>query len=161
MGPNPFALCQTTILMSNRPRQKTGAITLAGLALASGLLLGCKGIPTQDERHARQELKTVAETYRPDGKQPVLPPLHDDAGLSNYLNYALLNQPQVEAAYYDWVASIERITVERSLPDPQLTFQMDIQSIVTSIMPGLMMSFPGAGPVNSLKMHSFLRQSIT
>src|SRR5208282_1437553 len=72
-----------------------------------------------------------------------------ESGLSNYLSYALLNQPRVEAAYYDWLASIERITVERSLPDPQLTFQMDIQTVVTSLMPGLMMSFPGAGKLRT------------
>jgi outer membrane protein, heavy metal efflux system len=54
----------------------------------------------------------------------------------------MLNQPKVEAAFYDWQASIERITQARSLPDPQLTFQMDIQNIVTSIMPGLMAAVP-------------------
>src|SRR5947209_19801540 len=47
------------------------------------------------------------------------------------------------------MASIERITVERSLPDPQLTFQMDIQEVVTSLMPGVMMSFPGAGKLRA------------
>ena len=71
-----------------------------------------------------------------------MPALTTDSSLSNYLTYALLNQPKVEAAYYDWRASIERITQARSLPDPQLTFQMDIQNIVTSIMPGLMGSIP-------------------
>jgi outer membrane protein TolC len=54
----------------------------------------------------------------------------------------MLNQPKVEAAYYDWVASIERITQSRSFPDPQFTFQMDIQNAVTSIMPGLMGAIP-------------------
>jgi outer membrane protein TolC len=56
---------------------------------------------------------------------------------------------QVEAAYFDWLASVERITVERSLPDPQVTFQMDIQEVVTSLMPGLMMSFPGMGKLRA------------
>src|SRR5262249_44066351 len=54
-----------------------------------------------------------------------------------------------EAAYYDWAASVERITTARSMPDPQLTFQMDIQSIVTSIMPGFMVNFPGAGKLRA------------
>src|SRR6266581_522096 len=130
-------------------RQMTPPSAFAALALASGLLLGCKGILTQGERQARQELKAVSETYRPNGQRPALPPLQADAGLSNYLSFALLNRPQVEAAYYDWVASVERITVERSLPDPQVTFQMDIQSVVTSIMPGLMMNFPGAGKLRA------------
>jgi len=71
-----------------------------------------------------------------------LPVLTPDSSLSNFLAYAMLNQPSVEAAYYDWAASVERITQARSLPDPQFTFQMDIQNVVTSIMPGLMGTLP-------------------
>jgi outer membrane protein TolC len=55
----------------------------------------------------------------------------------------------VEAAYYDWNASVERITAARSRPDPQLTFQMDIENIVSSVMPGFMVNFPGAGKLRS------------
>jgi outer membrane protein TolC len=61
----------------------------------------------------------------------------------------MLNQPRVEAAYYDWAASVERITSARSLPDPQLTFQADIQDILTSLMPGLMLNFPGPGKLRA------------
>jgi outer membrane protein TolC len=112
-------------------------VTLAGLLLA-----GCKGIPTKSEKEARDQQKMVARDYRPDGRKPPLPVLTPESGLSNYLTYAMLNQPRVEAAYYDWLASIERITQARSFPDPQLAFQMDIQRVVTSIMPGLMGAFP-------------------
>src|SRR5216684_5006678 len=104
-----------------------------------GLLLsGCKGIPTKAEKDARRQAETVAAGYRPYGAKPVLPVLTADSSLSNFLAYAMLNRPEVEAAYYDWAASVERITQARSFPDPQLTLQMDIQSVVTSIMPGLM-----------------------
>ncbi len=106
------------------------------------LLAGCNGIPTKAEKQARRQAAAVAATYRPNGVKPVLPVLTPDSGLSNYLTFAMLNQPQVESAYYDWAASVERITQARSLPDPQLTFQMDIQSVVTSIMPGLMGTIP-------------------
>ena len=114
----------------------------AGAALALGLLAGCKGIPTEAEKAARTQANTVAAAYRPRGQRPVLPVLTPESGLSNFLAYAMLNQPSVEAAYYDWAASVERITQARSLPDPQLTFQMDIQNAVTSLMPGLMGSIP-------------------
>ena len=113
------------------------------------LLAGCKGTPTKGEKEARQQVRAVAGSYRPEGRKPELPVLTSQSSLSNLLTYALLNQPQVEAAYFDWLASVERITVERSLPDPQLTFQMDIQQVVTSLMPGLMMSFPGAGKLRA------------
>lgn len=106
------------------------------------LLAGCKGIPTQAEKEARRQAEKVAADYRPQGSKPPLPALTPDSGLSNYLAYAMLNQPKVEAAYFDWAASIERITQARSFPDPQFTFQMDIQNVVTSIMPGLMGTIP-------------------
>ncbi len=118
--------------------------------LAAGLVLaGCKASPLKSEKAARQQAKTVASRYRPDGRKPPLPLLTTNSTLADFLTYALLNQPRVEAAYYDWLASIERVTVERSLPDPQITFQMDIQQIVTSLMPGLMMTFPGAGKLRA------------
>ena len=121
----------------DRRRWVNGALLLASLAAA-----GCKGVPTRSEKAARQQAHEVAANYRPRGQRPPLPVLTADSSLSNYLAFAMLNQPKVEAAFYDWTASIERITQARSLPDPQLTFQMDIQNIVTSIMPGLMGSIP-------------------
>ena len=46
-------------------------------------------------------------------------------------------------------AAVERITPARSLPDPRVTFQMDIMSIVTSLMPGLMLDLPGPGKLGA------------
>jgi outer membrane protein TolC len=112
------------------------------LLLVVAFLAGCKGFPTKSEKEARQQVQAVAANYRPHGQKPSLPVLAADSSLSNYLAFAMLNQPKVEAAFYDWAASVERITQARSLSDPQLTFQMDIQNIITSIMPGLMGSIP-------------------
>lgn len=111
-------------------------------ALAVSLLAGCNGIPTKDEKAARNQLLFTGATYRPHDQKFPLPPLSSDSSLSNFLMFAMLNQPKVEAAYYDWAASVERITQARSFPDPQFTFQMDIQNVVTSIMPGLMGTIP-------------------
>jgi outer membrane protein, heavy metal efflux system len=61
----------------------------------------------------------------------------------------MLNQPRIAAAYFDWAASVERITVERSLPDPRLTFESDIADIVMTVMPGLMQDFPGPGKLKA------------
>ena len=74
-----------------------------------------------------------------------MPTLSTNSPLNDFLRFAMLNHPQVESAYYDWVASVARITVERSLPDPQLTFQSDISDVVMTVMPGLMQEFPGPG----------------
>jgi outer membrane protein TolC len=69
--------------------------------------------------------------------------------LGDFLRFATLNQPSVEAAYFDWAASVERITVDRSLPDPRFSFESDITDIVMTVMPGLMQEFPGPGKLKA------------
>lgn len=118
---------------------------MVGAAILAVVLAGCVGTPTAKETAARQGLQSVGQVYRPNRQRPVLPTLTTNSSLHDFLLYAMLNQPQVEAAYYDWASSIERITRERSLPDPQLIFQTDITDAVKSVMPGLMQSFPGPG----------------
>ncbi len=71
------------------------------------------------------------------------------ATLATLLPYAMFNQPQVEAAYFNWLASVERITTERSMPDPRLTFESDVAGIVQAVMPGLMQEFPGPGKLRA------------
>ncbi len=117
---------------------------------ASALLLaGCQGIPAPGEKQARHDLKAIAGKYRPGGHPPVLPELTADSSLSNYLAFALLNSPAVETSFYEWSASVENITVTRSLPDPQLTFQAYIQDTITSLMPGFAWNFPGPGKLKA------------
>ena len=94
-------------------------------------------------------MRQVTERYRPDGHKPALPVLTTNAPLADFLTFALLNHPDVEAAYFDWAASVARITSAGAPPDPTLTFQMDIQSVVTSLMPGLMFAFPGPGKLRA------------
>lgn len=130
----------------NHWSRSPGAFACLTLVL---VFVGCKGPVVKGEREAREQVQAVSRTYRPLGFPPELPRLGTNSPLENYLKFALLNEPTVKAAYYDWLASVERITVQRSLPDPQLTFQMDIQDVVTSLMPGLMMNFPGAGKLRA------------
>jgi len=129
------------------PTALRSAVRLSRLGVTGAVAMvllpaGCNGVPTKGELAARRQAQSVSAHYRPNGRKPALPHLTATSGLRNFLTFALLNQPKVEAAYYDWSASIERITQARSLPDPQLTFQMDIQNIVTSVMPGLMGAVP-------------------
>ncbi len=121
----------------------------AGVASLMLVAAGCKGIPRAGERQARQDLQTVGQVYRPQGQKAALPLLSTNSGLSNFLAYALLNKPRVEAAYFDWVASVQGITVARSLPDPRLMFTTDIKEVVTALMPGLVQEFPGPGKLGA------------
>ena len=119
--------------------------------LAIGLLAlaGCRGVQTSGEKQARHDFETIAGNYRPDHQRPALPELTPESSLSNYLAYALLNSPAVEASFYGWSASVETITVTRSLPDPQLTFQAYIQNVITSLMPGFAWNIPGPGKLKA------------
>jgi outer membrane protein, heavy metal efflux system len=120
-----------------------------GLMLIGLLLAGCRGISTPDERAARQDAQTVGQVFRPQEQRPPLPKLETTSSLEEFLRFAMLNQPQIEARYDDWMASVERITTERSLPDPKLTFQAYIQNVLTSLMPGLMQDIPGPGKLGA------------
>ena len=121
--------------------------TLAGVGLFA--VTGCHGISTPGEKQARHDLSAVTGQYRPVNQRPALPKLTPGSSLSNFLAYALLNSPAVEAAFDDWSASVENITVTRSLPDPQLTFQAYIQDTLTSFMPGLFQGIPGPGKLKA------------
>lgn len=121
------------------------ATTIAGVVF----MTGCVGVQTEGEKRAQQAQATLEQSYRPADGRPPLPRLGTNAPLHDFLLFAILNQPQVEAAYFEWAASVRRITVERSLPDPRLTFQSDIADSVMSLMPGLMMDFPGPGKLTA------------
>ena len=137
----------STAFQNSPSREWSGRF--GGYLVSMGLvvfgLTGCVGTRTSNEEHARQNAATVGNIYRPQNERPILPVLRAEGGLDEFLKFAILNQPQVEAAYYDWAASVQRITVERSLPDPKLSLSADIAGMVMSLMPGLMMDFPGPG----------------
>jgi cobalt-zinc-cadmium efflux system outer membrane protein len=126
-------------------------LRLAALvSLAAMLILaGCRGIPAPGEKAARRDVQSVESRYRPGRHPPELPPLTPDSGFSNFVAFALLNSPAVEAAFDDWSASVERITVERSMPDPQLTLQAYITDRLSSLMPGLAWNLPGPGKLKA------------
>jgi outer membrane protein TolC len=118
------------------------------LVAAAGLVAaGCRGIPAPGEKEARSELAAVTKQFHSGATN--LFPLTADSSLSNYLAFALFNSPVAEATFYDWSASVENITVARSRPDPQLTFQAYITEELTSLMPGFLWNFPGPGKLKA------------
>lgn len=112
-------------------------------------LLGCTGSPAASERAARADVAAVSQRYRPGDARPTLPALSAASPLADYLLFAMLNSPRVEAAYHDWAAAVEGITPARSLPDPRLTFESDIADTVLTLMPGLMLDLPGPGKLQA------------
>jgi outer membrane protein, heavy metal efflux system len=114
------------------------------------VVTGCVGLRSSGEKQERKNLDAVSKNYRPQDNRPALPVLTSESDLADYMHFALLNQPQIEAAYYDWAGAVQKITVERSLPDPKLTFQSDIVNLVAmTLMPGIMQEFPGPGKLKA------------
>jgi len=96
----------------------------------------------ESERQARSNFEALSQVYHPGDLQVTLPILDNNSTLATLITYAMLNQPRVAEAYYNYAYSIERITIERSLPDPKVTFEMDVTNVVSTVMPGLMIDIP-------------------
>ncbi len=124
------------------------SLVLVALGLTTLLGTGCT-VASDAERTANRRQETIGRRYRPQGSRPELPPLSPESRLADHLRFAILNEPRVEAAYYEWVASVRRITVERSLPDPRLTFEADLADMLMGLIPGLMLDLPGPGKLRA------------
>ncbi|MEK7310031.1 MAG: TolC family protein [Planctomycetota bacterium] len=107
----------------------------------SGVLLGCAGPASI----GRESLTAVESKYRPSDKKPVLPTLKSDSPLSDFITYAIMNNPEAEAAFYDWKKTVEEIMIAQSLPDPKLTLSSEIMSSVEKFLVGFMQDIPAAG----------------
>ena len=116
------------------------------LALALGTsLAGCTLAPSSAEKTAREQVALISSVLRPSAQKPVLPELRTDSPASEFVRFAVLNHPQVEAAYHDWRASVSAIAPVRALPDPQFTFEADITDTLMTFMPGLMFDLMTSG----------------
>ena len=109
------------------------------------LVSGCTNAPSSAEKQARANVTQIGDALRPKGAKRVLPALGPESPLAGYLRFAVLNHPQVAAAYYDWRAAVAAIAPTRALRDPQFTFEADIADTLMTFMPGLMFDFMTPG----------------
>jgi len=125
-------------------------IAVAGTVTA--LVLG--GCASLEERSAFQDLVAarrmphVSEDLPSTG--PDLPTLDEGSTLADYLAYAALNNPGLEAAFNRWKAALERVPQVRSLPDPRFNYGYYIREVETRVGPqrhkfGLSQMFPWFG----------------
>lgn len=137
--------------MMKSPTHGRASVRVARIVLAAacGLSASCVGIKAPGERDSRERVQKVLSKYRLENAAPSLPVLRSGGSPETFVRYAIYKHPQVEAAYYEWLASVEKITRERSLPDPRLTFETDITKVIMTLMPGLMMDFPGPGKLRA------------
>ena len=107
------------------------AIVLLGAVV---LLGGCIRTPVELERREKEALDSVARRYRPGQQKPELPVLNAGSDLSEFVRYALLNSPRVEAAFYAWKSSVDAIAAARYLPSPTITLEAEISGRLESLM---------------------------
>jgi len=106
-----------------------------GLLLAWTIFLGgCESQPQESETF----LPGINQAYLSDHttkyeEPPALPKLDDQSTLPDYLAYAALNNPGLEAAFNRWKAALERIPQVKSLPDPRFTYRYFIEQVETRV----------------------------
>ncbi len=124
------------------------------LHLAIILLLGCASLR---ERQAFNDLAEVEETHyvlESDNSTTFsLPTLNEGSTISDYLEYAALNNPGLEAAFSRWKAALEKVPQVRTLPDPKFTYSYFVKEVETRAGPqrhkfGLSQMFPWFGKLN-------------
>lgn len=113
--------------------------------LVALLLAGCAGTPIAGEREAREANARAGAQLGLGEPAVALPELSPDSPPADFIRFALLRHPAVQAGYHDWRAAIADIAPARALPDPQLTLEADIMDSLMTFMPGLMFDFMSAG----------------
>jgi cobalt-zinc-cadmium efflux system outer membrane protein len=76
--------------------------------------------------------------------------LGESSTLQDYLAYAAMHNPNLEAAFNQWKAALQRVPQVRALPDPKFQYKYFIEEVETRVGPqkqsfGLMQAFPWFG----------------
>ena len=114
--------------------------TLFPLILCSILLLmitsGCAAVKKRNRSNPYVEQKNeITIQERRSKKMAEHLVLSDDSTLADYLAYAALHNPGLEAAFNRWKASLEKIPQVTSLPDPRFTYVYYIEEVETRVGP--------------------------
>ena len=81
-----------------------------------------------DANNSHLTVESVSESLR-------LPELTENSGLPDYLAYAALNNPGLEAAFNRWKAALDRVPQVKALPDPRFTYRYFIEEVETRVGP--------------------------
>ncbi len=79
-----------------------------------------------------------------------LPLLDEQSTLDDYVQYAALNNPGLEAAFHRWQAALEMVSQAGVLPDPRFNYSYFIRNVETRVGPqrqrfGISQQFPWFG----------------
>jgi cobalt-zinc-cadmium efflux system outer membrane protein len=124
-------------MRKNGCKLSPGACRMAVIACGFVLLSGCSsGRERQAFRHYREvEHIAYGESETPSRPEQKLPLLTTASTIQDYLRYAALHNPGLEAAFNRWKAALEKIPQARALPDPRFTYAWFIQNVETRVGP--------------------------
>ncbi len=107
----------------------------AGLCAAGAVMLaGCATSGQRESTLREYYLSEIASISSQDGEPAYQPQeLNEQSGLSDYLAYAALNNPGLEASFNQWKAAVERVPQVTALPDPRFTYQYYIREVETRV----------------------------
>ena len=124
-------------------------------------LTGCSGFYSLKRKEKikflekKKKIENIESIYRPKDVKPKLPELNQDSDISDFIKYAIFNNPKVEMAFYLWKEEVYKLASERFLPEPKLSFEGTINSILKELMTGIMFMFPKSGKIPlSVEFHS-------
>jgi outer membrane protein TolC len=131
---------------------------LIGGALILAILPGCTSrspfsetLDAERSRHPQSLRADAARAARGLGNaSDPLPVLNEDAQLEEYLRYAALQNPGLEAMFQEWKAAVERLPQVSALPDPRFTYGYYLGEVETRVGPmqhslALSQTFPWFG----------------
>ncbi len=115
---------------------------------------GCASTAGQRPAVTLSTVESESQVLRSgDGARAVSPQIGPESTLSDYLGYAALNNPGLEAAFNRWKAALEKIPQVSAMPDPRFTYGYFIQAVETRVGPqrqrfGISQVFPWFGKLN-------------
>ena len=130
------------------------------LVMVSAIVAGCGvsrtrvTVERQDSSFTPEDMygETLPERM-PTRQQAELPELTKDSPLSEYLEYAALNNAGLREAFQEWKAALERVPQVTALPDPKFSLGYLIQEVETRVGPqewrvGIKQTFPWFGKLD-------------
>jgi cobalt-zinc-cadmium efflux system outer membrane protein len=115
-------------------------------------VLTCWATPRRTGAGPPEDHLAVSEIPIPSENAPAqnLPNLDHTSTLADYLKYAALNNPGLEAAFNQWKAALEMVPQVTSLPDPRFNYAYYIEEVETRVGPqrqmfGISQTFPWFG----------------
>ncbi len=128
-------------------------IFLTGMCALSS---GCATLRSDGALDRYKELEKVSFSYEEHSEMTdTAPSLTEESSLSDYLAYAALHNPELEAAFNRWKAALEKIPQVQTLPDPRFTYAYYIENVETKVGPqrhklDISQTFPWFGKLDLL-----------